>query len=402
MPPRVVPTVLVAILIIGPSAALAGCSPSRPGTADDKSASATHPPSTEPADDLARVLEEARAGYGAPGAIAVVVHGPDRERAAVGSADLAGTPATAEMRFRIASITKPIVATLALQAVERGAITLDEPIAPRTGGVLRPDPPVTLRQLLAHTAGIFEELKVGDPVADVPALADPALLAEAQNLLDRAEAGEAVVVPDHLLVALAETHERSFAPGTGYLYSNSGYQVAGMALQDATGLSLTELLDAGVVTPLGLEHTTLAPADPSSPELRGHGLPSDGSDPIDLTDDLRFFGSGAYGGVLTTPDELATILIALMQGRLVPTARVDDMVTPTAAGVASGNHYGLGLSRYDLACGTFYGHEGGMNGTASIAMASRTGEDAVVVVLNAQSAADPHLAQLADRLVCRE
>lgn len=399
-------TVRLSALVVAGSLALAGCTDGSP-TADDPGPTApTTSSAPDPADpsaaDLARTLDGVRTSYGAPGAIAVVVHGATRVRAAVGDADLAGTPAAATMRFRIASITKPLVAVLALQAVDDGALTLDEPIAPRTGGALRPDPPVTLPQLLSHTAGVFEELNDGDPVADVAALTDPALLAEATDLVDRAQAGEAVVAPDHLLVALAETHDRSFAPGDGYHYSNSGYQVVGMALGQATGRTMAELLEAGIVAPLGLEHTTLAPFDRSSPELRGHDLPQDGSAPVDVTDDLTFFGNGANGGVLTTPDELATVFVALMQGRLVPQSRVDQMVTPSDAGDASGNRYGLGLGVYQLTCGTFYGHEGGVNGTASIALVDRSGENAVVVALNGRSAADPHMAELADRLVCAD
>ncbi len=67
--------------------------------------------------------------------------------------------------FRIASMTKPVTSVAALQLVERGLITLDEPlnellpemskipILDETGKLKKNDTPITLRQLLTHTAG---------------------------------------------------------------------------------------------------------------------------------------------------------------------------------------------------------------------------------------------------------
>jgi hypothetical protein len=61
--------------------------------------------------------------------------------------------------------------------------------------------------------------------------------------------------------------------------------------------------------------------------------------------------------------------------------------------------YGLGLLAVELSCGTFYGHDGSVNGTASIALADEDGSRVVVVAMNATTAIFP-LASLADRLVC--
>ncbi len=323
-----------------------------------------------------------------------------RWRAAVGRADLAGTPASADMTFRIASITKPLVAVLALRAVAAGDLALDAPLAPRLGGVLRPDPPITLRQVLGHTSGIFEESNAADITADIARLPDPELRELGEVLLARYRYGERVVAPAKLLVAAAETHPRVFAPGSRWVYSNTGYQVAGMAVEQATGQSLAALLAADITTPLHLTRTTLAPPDLSSPQLRGYDLPGGGALPIDVTDDLATFGNGANGGVISTPDELASIFIALMQGRLVPQATVEEMLTPTAQSLIASTAYGLGLAEYSLSCGTFYGHEGGVNGTASLALVNRSGTQALVVALNARSDADPGLVRLADRVLC--
>src|SRR5690242_16694261 len=65
-----------------------------------------------------------------PGAVALVARGDDVEVAAVGSADAAGTvPMARESIFRIASLTKPVMAAGLLTLVDEGRIALDDPIA---------------------------------------------------------------------------------------------------------------------------------------------------------------------------------------------------------------------------------------------------------------------------------
>jgi hypothetical protein len=58
------------------------------------------------------------------------------------------------------------------------------------------------------------------------------------------------------------------------------------------------------------------------------------------------------------------------------------------------------MATYHMSCGTFYGHEGGVNGTVSLAMVSADGATGVVVALNLRGATDPRLTELADRVLC--
>ncbi len=350
--------------------------------------------SAQPLPNLQARLDDARQSYGAPGALAVLRLGGTELSARSGAADTAGTAITATTRFRIASITKPIVASLVLDAVARGQLALDDVVGDILPGVLRPDPPVTVRQLLDHTAGIFDEGNDGDPVADFEKLADPALRDEARSLLARYQVGERVIVPDRLLVALAETHDRYNAPGEAYHYSNIGYQLAAMVVEKASGQHLADLLRGRIVEPLGLRHTTIAPPDTASPEFRGYGTDADDGSLVDLTDDLLAFGNGGNGGVISTADELLTVTQAIVSGRLLPTQFVEQMKRPTIG------TYGLGLATYALPCGTFYGHGGSVNGTQSIAMVSAEGADGVVIALNLRSGSDPDLPGLASQLLC--
>jgi D-alanyl-D-alanine carboxypeptidase len=350
--------------------------------------------------DVVGALDAERARYGAPGALALVRHGDHEWFGASGTADLAGEPITEDTTFRIASITKPIVAALMLDAVARGEVSLDDVVGELLPGVLRSDPPVSVRMLLDHTSGIVNEGDDGDLVADIAKLTDPALKDEANSVAGKLVAGEPATASDRLLVALAETNDRYFAPGTGYEYSNINYQLAAMVLERVTGAPLAALLRERIVEPLGLRYTAIVPGDPVRPELHGYGTTTADGSLVDITDDLlptALLGNGGSGGIVSTAGELLTIMQAIASGRLVPPPLLEDMLHPTAP---SGGSYGLGLATYYLSCGTFHGHEGGLNGTASIAIVAPEGGQGVVIALNLRSGADPKLPALADELLC--
>ena len=258
-------------------------------------------PAVTPA-TLQGVLDAARQAYGAPGALAVVRHGDERTFLASGAADTAGTPISDATRFRIASITKPIVAALVLDAIARGEVALDDVVGDLLPGVLRPEPPVTVRQILDHTSGIFDESNgvatQADLEADIARLADPALRAEATAVLQQVLSGKRAIASDRVLVGLSETHERIFQPGTSFFYSNTNYQVAAMILERVTGKPLSELLQARFAGPLGLTRMSIAPPDTASPELRGYGTSTADGSLVDLTEDLGWFGNGGNGGII--------------------------------------------------------------------------------------------------------
>jgi D-alanyl-D-alanine carboxypeptidase len=221
---------------------------------------------------------------------------------------------------------------------------------------------------------------------------------EAADLASRYLEGEHVIIPDRLFVALAETHDRYFAPGAGYHYSNANYQLAGMVLAAVTGKSLDELVRTRIVEPLGLRHTTVAPYDARSPDMRSYSSETTDGTLADLTDDLLALGNGASGGVISTGDELLNTMQAIVSGRLMSPPLVVEMKQPT---VQSGRgSYGLGLATYFLSCGTFYGHGGAVDGTQSIALVNPDATSGVVIAVNLRTTADPNLLAVAESFLC--
>jgi D-alanyl-D-alanine carboxypeptidase len=387
-----VATWLVVTLVVSSACSSTGTGARPPATNPDET---TATPTGEPLDRQA-LLDRGREVYGSPGGLAVVYDEDGQWFGASGEADLAGTEIGLATRFRIGSITKPIVAALVLDAVADGDIALDDTVSDLVPGELRADPPISVRMLLDHTSGVFDQLNEGSP-ADIDRLPDAEMRTEARSLVRRYADGEQVIAPDRLLVALAETHDRYFPPGTGYHYSNTNYQLAVMVLEAATGAPLADLMRERIVRPLGLEHTTVAPSDIESPSLRGYTPGRRDGTFNDITDDLIGFGNGGNGGIISTGEELLTIIRAIVSGRLVRPPLLTEMTTMTSQ---SNSTYGLGLAMYELSCGTFFGHGGSVNGTVSLALADASANRAAVIAFNLVSPTDPELPALADDLLC--
>lgn len=175
---------------------------------------------------LPALTAAARAGNGAP---KVWVSG---ERAA-GS----GVAATKDDLWHLGSITKSMTATLVGRLVEAGKVGWDDKVGAALAGAA-PDMraeyrDVTFRHLLSHRSGLPANLPISDMAGFSRELADPRRerLAYVKTALAAAPAGPA---------------------GSTFTYSNSGYIVAGVMLELATGRSWETLIRDHLFAPLGL------------------------------------------------------------------------------------------------------------------------------------------------------
>lgn len=145
--------------------------------------------------------------------------------------------------WRLASVTKPIVATAALRMMEEGLLQLDDPVTaylpfftpPSPDGVARP---ITLRHLFAHTSGLAYD---NVPPDVSPGMSGPFISLE-ENLRRLAR------VP--LL----------FAPGTGWAYGTS-IDVLGGVVAAINGSTLEAAVTKYVAGPLGMVDWRFTPTD---------------------------------------------------------------------------------------------------------------------------------------------
>ncbi len=111
---------------------------------------------------------------------------------------------------------------------------------------------ITVRELLAHTSGLFDYHD--DPRVFAPYLA---------GHLDYRWAPRA-------LVRLAVAHPPGFPPGREWAYSNTGYVLLGLIVERVTGRPLAAELERRILTPVGLSATRL-PASQGLGHPRAHG-----------------------------------------------------------------------------------------------------------------------------------
>ena len=292
---------------------------------------------------------------GTPGAsVALLRDGAPAVVAGVGFRDLERTePASADDRRYLYSITKVLLATVALQLVDTGQLMLDGPVAPLLLDVAL-DGRTTLRDLLGHTAGLPDYSALAYYREDLQR--DPARPWTDAEFLSRTLAQGA-----------------RFAPGEGWAYSNIGYGLVRRLIEQTTGQSLHNVIAERIVGPLGLRQTTvvrsLADAAGLAPGWGGE-LNLNGR----REDIVQRYHPGwvSHGVVASTAHETALMLDAVVNGRLISAASHRAMLRPTDV---PGEHppfrrpaYGLGLM-LDAAspAGLLAGHGGGGPGFATAA-----------------------------------
>ena len=304
---------------------------------------------------------------GVPGAIGYARDGGTVTVAASGLADLATkTPIAVGDRVRVGSLTKTFVATVVLQLAAEHLLSISDTVSRWLPGLVPGGAGITIRELLQHTSGIYSY--TNDPGFLQALFSDPTRVWRPAEL-----------------VRIAVAHPPVFPPGTSLAYSNTDYVLLGMIIQAATGHPVGQQLQARIFTPLGLRDTYLPYANPHlrTPVAHGSLLGQPGATgPADAT----VFGpswAGAAGGIVSTAADLARFYTALLSGKLLPAAQLQQMMTTIPIPMGQGVGYGLGVESVPLPCGTAWGHTGDFPGYFGNAFTTTGGSSQAVVLVNA-------------------
>lgn len=267
-------------------------------------------------------------------------------------------------RFRIGSLTKTFVATVVLQLVGEGRLSLDDSVERWLPGLVPNGDRITIRELLNHTSGLFD-------FTDDKAWVSTVIANPARDW------------PPRDLVAVAMAHPPMFAPGTAWWYSNTNYILAGLVVEQVTGTTLEQQLRKRIFEPLGLEATLL----PTAPQIEGahaHGYVGFATVPslnagtyLDATSLASPSIAWAAGGIVSNADDVTRFFSALLTDRLLRPDLLAQMRT-----VATTSQYGLGLWFLHPRCGAAYGHFGDTPGYRNEVIASPDGRRAVEVMVN--------------------
>ncbi|WP_432547011.1 serine hydrolase domain-containing protein [Kineococcus sp. SYSU DK004] len=359
---RVLPAaVLSAVLLVAPTSAATAAPPAPPPL-----------PAAAPADPAAvQAALDALTSSGAQGAQVRVTEDGRELLLRSGTADHGGVrPVPLDGRFRVGSITKPVVAAVVLQLVGEGRVELDAPVERYLPGLLPDGDRITVRMLLQHTSGLAEYTGL------LPVRADG---------YDDREAYEEARWQrweDRDLVALATARPLDFEPGTAWSYSNTGYVVAGMVVEAVTGAPWERAVQERVLAPLGLRDTAV-PGTALLPPPHAHGYLRIEGQVVNATW-LDPSVADAAGALVSTTADVDRFLAALLGGELLPPELLAEMVRPTATSPA----YGLGIAVVPLPCGgALYGHDGGIDGYLSVAYSTPDTRERLVLSLT--TAPDP-------------
>ena len=333
----------VVILVAAPSLAVFGCAASR---------------ADEP--ELGTLLDRVVAA-GAPGVLVVVrEHGNVRIEAS-GFADRGrSSRMRGDERFRIGSVTKTFVATLVLRLAEDGALGLDDTVESWLPGLIPRGQAITVRHLLAHTAGLFDYVE------------DDRLVADRERRWTPRE-----------LVSLAIAHAPERSPsGRSFAYSSTNYIVLGLIAEKAGSAPLGRQLRERLFEPLGLRSTSFVPGVIHGRHMHGHLAPSRQGivtgPPVDTSDEPAWW-TWAAGGIVSTADDLQRFFAALLKGRVLGPPLLREMET---LGPAGRLRYGLGIATVPTSCGPAWGHSGNVQGTIVVAWNTRDASRQLVLAVN--------------------
>jgi serine beta-lactamase-like protein LACTB, mitochondrial len=306
--------------------------------------------------------------------VAVVENGQYEWGGGFGFADMENNvPASEHTLFRLASISKSLTATGAMQLWERGQLDLDAPVQKYCATFPKKDQPITTREVMGHLGGI-RHYKSGSQ--------DDPEVGNTKHFDDPIQAGLKFFANDALVAQ----------PGTSFHYSTQGYTLVGCVMEGASGAKYVDFMRQNVFTPAGMEQTRSDDRFAIIP-YRTRFYQKTESGTVLNADFLDSSYKIPGGGWLSSAEDMARFEVAILNDKLMRRATRDLMWTPLKPSDGSKDDYGLGWGNAEEDGIKFVAHTGGQQGTSTaflIAPAQRIG---VVVLTNMEGAEANDLAR---------
>jgi len=358
-------------------ALIAGCS----STTESSTASSATPTATSAAPSknsalktidpkaFQAVVDTAAKQLMVPGAMVLLRTPQGNFSATYGTTELgAQTPPAPNTHFRIASNTKTMTAALIVLLAQDGKLKFSDPVSNYVPGVPNGEN-ITVAELLKMRSGLYGYS--ADPALAAAMDANPGKAWTPQEVLD-----------------IAFRHPPQFAPDASYEYSNTNYALLGLIAEKVGGQPLRQQLAERLFGPVGLAQTSLPATDDTTiPAPYSHGYMYGGSyyaladdpypaemqaaaragtlKPIDYTNQNSSYATAA-GGAISTADDLATWMKALVSGKVFNADYHQQWLTSLQAedpDAPDGQKYGYGISyqRFGPNAAMFY-HGGELPG----------------------------------------
>lgn len=322
-------------------------------------------------------------------------------------------PGSAKMipnaQFSIGSAAKMWTAVAVAQLVDAKKINLDDPIGRHVSGLTNEAAAVTIRQLLTHSGGLgnfFTPDNMG-------------LFKRAKSLAE--------------LKPLITADKPAFTPGSRSQYSNSGFLLLGLMIEQVSGKSYGDYVQQNIFARAGMTGSSMMPASPKKravgmtnfPEMdeapggplfgppTGPGGPPPGArlgplgppppgaqagppsggphgpmlpppGPLRPSEEAELMGTSA-GGSYSTPSDMQRFFTAMLAGKLTSIPMRDALISRQiellpAKGTLPAVYYGLGFSLGEYKGRGWAGHNGGLPG-GNIATAAFVDDQTTAVVM---------------------
>lgn len=270
-----------------------------------------------PKSNYYQALIDRYVSYGLPGVSLLIKNDEGFYIGSAGKADISGDiPMQPCHISKIASITKMMMGTAILRLQEKGVLSLNDPVSKyippsKLSRICNGDKPLTIRNLLNHTSGIYDV--IDDNGFYLQVLNDPSRKWTADDLLEYVYDKDAAF---------------AFDPTEKVGYSNTNYLLLSMVIEAATGVPHSEILHNEVIDPLGLTDTYYYWHDPL-PETgiaQGYFDLYNNGNLENLTQWNTGSGNG-YGGIYSTVWDMYVYADALLVKKtLLTQASLNEML----------------------------------------------------------------------------
>lgn len=300
-------------------------------------------------EEVKRLVDQVVTGKRVPSVIAGGLKDGERWSYASGTASYeVSRPVEPNFSFRIGSITKTFTAAVVLQLAEEKQLNLDDSVEKWLPGVVKGNgydsSKITIRQLLNHTSGIASYTDENVRDITIP-----------QNPFRHWTTDE--------LISMALAKPPVYAPGKGWNYSNTNTVLAGQIIEKVTGDTYAEQIRKRFIEPLGMTGTFVMEDSSHIPGEHATGYNMERSGRLyDLTE-LNQSWANAAGNMVSNVKDLTTFFSALLGGKLLNQAMMDQMLTTVDSPLGK---FGLGVYEEKTPDGqSYWGHAGGTYGFES-------------------------------------
>ena len=273
----------------------------------------------------------------ASGVILVALNGEPVLRVGYGWADIERhIPMTTEHSFAVGSLTKQFTALLTLKLVELGKLSLNDDITNYFPDCVNFNG-VSILHLLTHSSGIKDLFKIEEWRKDLTIN-----LSHAQTL------------------EMIKKQNLEFSPGTKIAYSNSGYYLLGLIIEQITGNTLNQCLKKYIINPLDLSTTCFNDDKiPGIPTAKGYEIRDGKRVKPDSVSHTRYY---AGGSIITTIDDLMKWDEALYNESLVKSGTLDLYFKSFMLNNNEESTMACGWEITSYGGIKIFGHGGGING----------------------------------------